>query len=148
MEYEQIKEIAMLQSLALTLPMIMLSVIVIWEIKNLSFAGMLSNAKSKMEWIILGIFFSFVGKVVESAWWFIPWTLNYIEHPSWDSINGAGVFVNVVFRQGFFSFGAYCHLRAFAATGQSLRFIHWVILLSIFIGQLYPLYLIYFNSCK
>lgn len=148
MGYEQLREIALLQSLALTLPMLMLSAIVLWEIKSLSFKGMLNNAKSKMEWIILGIFFSFLGKVVESVWWFIPWTLDYIEHPLWIEFNSAGVFVNIIFRQGFFSFGAYCHLRAFAANGQSLRFIHWVILLTIFIGQLYPLFLIYINSVK
>jgi hypothetical protein len=148
MDYAQIREIALLQSLALTLPMLVLSGIVIWEIKALTFRGMLSNAKSKMEWIVMGIFFSFLGKCVESIWWFIPWTLSYVEHPAWADYNSAGVFINIIFRQGFFSFGAYCHLRAFAANGQSLRFIHWILLLTVVMGQLYPLYLIYFNGQK
>ena len=148
MDYAQIKEIALLQSLALTLPMLVLSGIVIWEIKALTFKGMLNNAKSQMEWIVLGIFFSFLGKCVESIWWFVPWTLAYIEHPSWSDVNNAGVFVNIIFRQGFFSFGAYCHLRAFSADKQSLRLIHWLLLVTIVIGQLYPLFLLHLNAAK
>lgn len=141
--YEFLREQTQLQSLAWTLPLVSLCCVVVWEIRKQSVHAVRHKVHSQMDWVILGIAISFIGKIVESLWWFIPWTMDYINHPSWGELNSAGVFVNIIFRQAFFTVAAYCHLRAFVAPHRSegLRIIHWILLASILVGQLYPVVL-------
>ena len=95
-----------------------------------------------MCWILYGLLFAFVGKIAESAWWFIPWTLSYIEHPNWKTFNDIGVYINFVFRQLLFTACAYCHLRAFIPRKRNngtLCFVNWLFIISLVAGQLYVL---------
>lgn len=91
--------------------------------------------------MVIGIGFSFIGKSVDAAWWAIPWSLAYVDHQAWASFNNAGVFFNVVFRQAFSSYAAYCHIRAFSNSDSLMRSINFLLLCSIVIGQIYPLIL-------
>ena len=141
MELEQLKSITQLQTLALTVPMLVLCIMVLAEIKKPTHNACFKKRgerKTQMCWILFGLFFGFTGKVVESVWWSIPWTMAYIEHPRWFEFNSYGVFFNIIFRQLFFTVSAYCHLRAFIPNDSSntnLKIVHYVLVASLFIGQ-------------
>ena len=140
---DSLRTFTQLQSLAWTAPLVIMCGLVVWEVRKKTWHALLHKQKSQMDWILIGIALGFCGKIAESLWWFVPWTLDYIQHPAWDSFNSEGVWVNLIFRQGFFTLAAYCHLRAFVAPHRSegLRLIHWILLASILIGQLYPVVL-------
>ena len=142
MTFDNVRTLVQLQSLAWTIPMIILCFAVLWEIRKPThracFGG--NGINNQMCWILLGLAFAFTGKIVESAWWFIPWTLDYLKHPDWLKYNNMGVFFNAIFRQTFFTIAAYCHLRAFIAPekkSKGLRTVHWILGISLIIGQLY-----------
>jgi hypothetical protein len=153
MNFEVIKTITQLQTLALTLPMLVLCVMVLLEIKKPAYKACSLRGKngerSQMCWILLGLFFGFTGKIIESIWWSIPWTMSYMEHPQWFQFNNYGVFFNVVFRQSFFTISAYCHLRAFIPPNvgkKGLKLIHYLLFSSLIIGEVYICYLWYLKN--
>lgn len=67
------------------------------------------------EWLIAGVFISFLGMVADNAYWGIAWTFSFLEsdYKGWWFQNG--VFANVPFRQLPGILAAYCHIRAAAA---------------------------------
>lgn len=148
---EKIRILTQLQTLAWTIPMLVLCFIVLWEIRKTIKSSCIDikEKKTQMCWILLGIFFAFFGKIGESAFWAVPWTLAYLDHPSWLSVNDLGVYFNAVFRQGFFTIAAYCHLRAFISPENekkeknSLKTIHWILGISFIIGQAYMIILLW-----
>jgi hypothetical protein len=147
MTYEKLRTIIQLQSLAWTIPMLVLCFVVLWELKKPTHRACFSGKgiNNQMCWILLGLSFAFAGKIVESAWWFIPWTLAYLKHPEWLKFNNLGVFFNIIFRQAFFTVSAYCHLRAFIAPEKKnagLKTVHWVLGISLLAGQLYMIALL------
>lgn len=143
MTFENFRSLVQLQSLALTIPLLVLCVLVIRELQKPVHSACLGwggKRKKQMCWILIGLLFGFSGKIVESIWWFIPWTLSYLEHPSWKSFNDMGVFVNIIFRQLFFTFSAYCHLRAFIAPDKqssATKATNYILLTAFIIGQIY-----------
>jgi hypothetical protein len=143
MTYEAIRTLTQLQSLAWTFPMLALCFAVLWEIRKPTYKSC-SNVSDKKEgqmcWILTGLFVSFLGKIAESAWWVIPWTADYLNMPDWKSLHGIGVFVNLVFRQLFFTFAGYCYLRAFVPVTnpkKTLKGLHHLLFCSLVLGQLY-----------
>lgn len=140
---EKIRILTQLQTLAWTLPMLALCFAVLWEIRKSTYSACFKDSnekKSQMCWILCGIFFAFVGKMVETAWWAIPWTLDYLKHPAWAEFNSYGVYINAVFRQGLFTIAAYCHLRAFIAPQKEekgIKAINWILGISLLLGQAY-----------
>lgn len=150
MNIETLKTFTQLQSLALTLPMLVLCIMVLLEIIRPAHESCFKKGtRNQMCWILLGLFFGFTGKVVESIWWSIPWTMSYLGDSRWFQFNSYGVFFNIVFRQAFFTVSAYCHLRAFLPpnTGKKgLTFIHYILLISLVSGQGFILYLYYIKN--
>ena len=141
---ETLTKITQLQSLAWTFPLLALCFLVLFELHRPAHHACFNPKKknTQMCWILYGLLFAFTGKIVESAWWFVPWTLNYIEHPNWKKFNDFGVYINIIFRQLLFTACAYCHLRAFIPIKKdngSLCFVHWVFITSLLAGQLYVL---------
>lgn len=146
MSYDKFYTITKLQTLAWTIPMIVLCFIVLWEIRKPAYQSCFKEKRGQMCWILFGLLFAFVGKVGETAFWFVPWTLAYLEHPKWLEVNDLGVYFNAVFRQGAFTVAAYCHLRAFitpASEKKALRTIHWILGFSLLLGQLYMILLLH-----
>ena len=149
MTFETIKALTQLQSLALTVPLIALCGAVLWEIRkpgqDICWKSNRTTGEKKMCWILVGLAFGFTGKIIESIWWAIPWTLDYIEHPAWFTFNSLGVFFNIIFRQAFFTVSAYCHLRAFTSPDKlssGLKTVHWILGISLIMGQLYMITLL------
>lgn len=140
MSYENIRIMVELQSLALTLPVLILCVFVIFEcLKPLKE----SNRGSQMMWILLGICCGFTGNLVDNLYWMIPWTSSYLNLAVTGDLVNFGVFPNLVFRQTLTSIAAYCHLRAFIPKTNTrlLRFVNWAVIISILLGQGYILML-------
>lgn len=153
MNFDFIKTATQLQTLALTVPMLVLCVMVLLEIRKPAHEVCFQNRSCKkskqMCWIFFGLFFGFTGKIIESLWWSVPWVLAYIDHPRWFEFNSYGVFFNLIFRQLFFTVSAYCHLRAFIPTEAGLntiKYINLTVLCSFILGQISILYLFYIKQ--
>ena len=135
-------ELTTLQTLALTFPLIASCLLVLYEcsVNCVQCLDKTTYASRRFCWMIYGIFFSFVGKIIESLWWFIPWTAKYINHQAWDKLNSFGVYINLPFRQIFFSAAAYCYLRAFLSPdkgGTLTKGLNWIMIISTIAGQLF-----------
>ena len=138
MNYENIRIIVELQSLALTAPVLVLCAFVIY--------GCLHPLKtsikgSQMRWILFGICFGFLGNFVDNLYWMIPWTSNYLGLSTTPDLVNFGVFPNLLFRQTLTSVAAYCHLRAFIPEDNTklLRLLNWGVAASIILGEGYIL---------
>lgn len=140
-----------LQSLAFTLPFLALSIIVIFEATPVA-----RKAKkyTPIWWMTWGICIGFAGNFVDNLYWGFPWTFSYLENSVSQVLNRNGVYPNLIFRQGFGIVAAYCHIRAFVApdkvaanTNRLIRFVHYIMIASLLIGQAYvvTLYLIKHN---
>jgi len=135
-------ELTTLQTLALTFPLVASCLLVLYECSRslMDCVHRDTTVSRRMCWMLYGIFFSFSGKIIESLWWFVPWTAKYINHPNWDTLNSFGVYVNLPFRQIFFSAAAYCYLRAFLSPdkgGRLTKGLNWIMIISITLGQLF-----------
>lgn len=136
MRYEDIRMLVELQSLALTAPVLVLCVFVVFEcLKPLKD----SEKGSQMRWILLGIALGFSGNLVDNLYWMIPWTSNYLGLGVTPDLVNFGVFPNLIFRQTLTSIAAYCHIRAFIPKTNTrlLRFVNWAVIISVFLGQGY-----------
>ena len=138
MNYENIRIIVELQSLALTAPVLVLCAFVIYECLH----PLKTSIKgSQMRWILFGICFGFAGNLVDNLYWMFPWTANYLGLSSTPNLVNFGVFPNLLFRQTLTSIAAYCHLRAFIPEDNTklLRFLNWGVVASILLGEGYIL---------
>ena len=145
MTFDEIKSITSLQTLAWTFPLVLCCALVLIEcwrsiVNCIKHRGKLD---SSMCWMLYGMAFSFSGKIVESIWWSIPWTLDYLNHPIWKKMNSFGPFINLPFRQFAFTAAAYCCLRAFLAPekGGSLKYLNIIFITGLFFGELFILLL-------
>lgn len=111
-------EAAEIVSLMLTVPTVTTAVAVIVIYGGAAIEGLRAKKKSRNHWLIIGIAFGFVGAVLDNAYWSIPWTLEFFDHPSTNMFIMAGVYFNVPFRQGCGIAAAYCHLRGAIASGD------------------------------
>lgn len=138
MNYENIRIIVELQSLALTAPVLVLCAFVIYECLH----PLKTSIKgSQMRWILFGICFGFLGNLVDNLYWMFPWTANYLGLSSTPDLVNFGVFSNLLFRQTLTSVAAYCHLRAFIPEDNTrlLRLLNWGVVASIILGEGYIL---------
>lgn len=138
MDYEHVRIVVELQSLALTAPVLVLCAFVVYECIN----PLKDSIKgSQMRWILMGICFGFAGNLVDNLYWMLPWTANYLGLQFTSTLVNFGVFPNLLFRQTLTSVAAYCHLRAFIPESnvKLLRFLNRAVIGSIILGQGYIL---------
>ena len=147
MIYEIVRTHTQLQTLAWTPALLVASlfvVVVTWYPFRQAIKIPAKNRQAT-QWMCIGIWVSWVGRAADSMWWFVPWSMAYINHPAWQSYNDAGVFVNLVFRQGFATYAAYCHIKAFSIPQEDANhYIHRfniVFIITIALGEFYPLML-------
>lgn len=73
-----------------------------------------SADRSKIDWMVIGVFISFFGQIFDNVWWAFAWTSKYINEASamttffFDN----GTISNVFFRQACGSIAAYCHIKS------------------------------------
>ncbi|WP_299073456.1 hypothetical protein [uncultured Paraglaciecola sp.] len=117
------EKIAILGSLWLTIPTILLAVRVVWEWwPNVSsrlvklFKG--DSSPSDRGWFVFGVFLGFLSMALDNTYWQYAWTTVFIHSPLADSAIGNGVYFNIPFRQCLGLLSAYCHLRAVAGVKE------------------------------
>ena len=100
---------------------------------------------SREQKFILGIFISFVGGSLDSGYWLIPWSLEFIDSPCADSWFFNGYVPNIFFRQIADIIGGCLHLMALlVAFGPGFkRFVIGSTIASGVIGIAYVLTLAY-----
>lgn len=107
-----IRETFEIVSLGLTPVMLSLSIIVVclWGSRAIKSVG--SGQMKEIDWLILGIVISFIGKFGDNLWWGFAWHASHTGSDSkWWWFNN-GVFSNTIFRQGCGIVAAICHLQA------------------------------------
>lgn len=146
--YENFKAFAQLQSLAWTLPMIALCIIVVTKAfkpaKEANKKGA-RNSSEKMKWFLTGIFIGFLGNILDNTYWAFYWGAGYLQmQEPVDALISFGVFPNLVFRQGMTLLAAYCHIKAFIPTENKLlaNKVHKIFISTIILGQGYILLLL------
>ena len=110
-------------SLGMTPATILLSICVVVMLWRRGTKIFHTRALDDVDWLILGICISFLGKIGDNSWWCIAWHHSAVhsEKTSWWFMNG--VFSNVLFRQGCALLAACCHLKAVLATRTLLGLI-------------------------
>lgn len=131
-----IHRIAEMISLIMTIPTVLLAVSVVYLWLPAARAALKEDSRDAHQWFILGVVGGFAGSAVDNAYWFLPWSASFIgEAELFQTLTGAGVYFNVVFRQGLGIFAAYCHIRAAEmSTVPKVKFINRLIVASYLIG--------------
>lgn len=131
-----IHRIAEMISLIMTIPTVLLAVSVVYLWLPAARRALKADSRDAHQWFILGVVGGFAGSAVDNAYWFLPWSASFIgEAELFQTLTGAGVYFNVVFRQGLGIFAAYCHIRAAEmSTVPKVKFINRLIVASYLIG--------------
>lgn len=118
-----IHEMAEFVSLVGTVPTILLAVCVVYWYGPIAWHGVRAIKRTREHWLIMGITIGFIGSILDNAYWAIPWTLSYYDHPLTQTAIMNGVFFNVIFRQGCGAVAAYCHLRGAVESRNDLKMV-------------------------
>lgn len=104
---------AELISLGLTVPTLTLSAYVVLLWGPAAIKAALKEHRSATQWFILGVAAGFAGSFGDNLYWAFPWTAEFLELPSKDSLMMRGVYFNIFSRQLAGIFSAYCHIRSY-----------------------------------
>ena len=126
-------------SLAMTIPTITLAISVIYLWGPSAREALFKNSRDANQWFILGVVGGFIGATLDNAYWFLPWSASFIgESQLFQSLTEAGIYFNVVFRQGLGIFAAYCHIKAAELSlVPRVRFLNKLVCVSYIIGFSY-----------
>lgn len=105
-------ELAELVSLGATVPTVALAIAVVYRWGVPALAAFQKVKRSAEDWFIIGVAAGFCGAVLDNLYWAIPWTLDYMDHPSSGAWMSSGVYFNIFFRQGLGIYAGYCHVKA------------------------------------
>ena len=109
-DYESVRVLVELQSMAFTIPLVVLSFLVCKQASKV-LVGL--GRGTSHSWLLTGVVLGFAGRLLDSIYWMIPWTANYLHFDFVRDVQDFGVFPNLIFRQGLTIASAYCYLRAF-----------------------------------
>lgn len=140
-------EVLELISLALTVVVIILSVEVVKQwFPSVRHSIAHKKSLTAEEWLILGVFVSFVGGSFDNAYWLTAWSSHYIDNTSsfTYTIMNNGFLANIPFRQLAGIFAAFCHLNAAVLyTTDGRKHLKNVMTIAIFLGLSYSLLLLF-----
>jgi hypothetical protein len=138
-----VQHIAELISLGMTFPTVILAMAVVYTWLPSARDAIRSNSITAQDWFIVGVVAGFTGSILDNIYWFFPWTASYLGHESFQTLTNAGVFFNIIFRQGLGIIAAYCHLRAAElSSNRKIKGINTLLFTSHLIGVGYSLMLI------
>ena len=103
-------KIAELVSLGLTPLTTVLGAVVVALYTPFFFRAVLNKDKSATDWLRIGIAIGFMGAVLDNAYWFLPWSADYLGLASAKTLNAMGVYFNIFSRQLAGTFAGYCHI--------------------------------------
>jgi len=140
-------EVLELISIALTVAVIILSIEVVKQwFPSVRRSVARKKSLTAEEWLILGVFVSFVGGSFDNSYWLTAWSSFYIDSTSsfTHTIMSNGFLANIPFRQITGIFAAYCHLNAavlYSTDGK--KHLKNVMLIAIVLGFSYSLLLLF-----
>lgn len=140
---EDIRKIAELISLILTVPCVVLAVgvIVMWGKDAIEASR--KKEKTAAQWFILGVAVSFIGTALDNMYWTIPWTYHFVGSPKSEFWIVWGPLFNIFFRQLCGILAGYCHIKSAILHGAGNKsIINTLIKVSLIIGFLYALFLV------
>lgn len=109
-----VHEITQAISLGMTPAAIVMATLVVcywWD----GFKRALKKPRSEREafdWFIIGVAVSFIGSIIDNAYWGLAWGAYFIGSNWADVLFSSGVYFNVFDRQLASIIAAYCHVRA------------------------------------
>lgn len=103
-------KVAELVSLGLTPLTLVLGAVVVALYTPFFFRAILNKDKSATDWLRIGIAIGFMGAVLDNAYWFLPWSADYLGLASHKTLNAMGVYFNIFSRQLAGTFAGYCHI--------------------------------------
>ncbi len=140
-----ISTIGHITSLALSVPAIWIGLLV----SSIAFVTLQQTWRFKGELtreqtFVLGVMISFIGGSLDSAYWLIPWSLDFVGSEYAEAWFFAGYIPNIFFRNLCDIISGICHLVALVlAFGPKLkRFVFWSTVASGFAGLAYVALLI------
>lgn len=138
--------VAELISLFMTVPTVILGLGVVrkWGYRALFILAKPAKERTKVEWLVLGVFIGFAGLVPDNGWWGVAWTMHFLDSPHRDWWFDNGVYSNIIFRQAAGVYSAYCHLQSSVheEDRQSLNEFRMYSSLSFFMAVFYILWLL------
>lgn len=107
-------DIVTLLSLGLTVPFILGSglVIYIWYRLALSVIKKPKKELTDREWMMMGVFLSFLAAFMDNCYWQIAWSSKYLGLSITDSLMHFGIVPNLPFRQILGLMAVYCHVKS------------------------------------
>ena len=125
--------------LTLTTVLLCISVVVLWFDAAKESIFKRDKAFNTESWFIVGVFFGFIGEILENFYWLIYWTLYYLELDSYEWFLDNGFYFNLIFRQTLGIFSAYCHIRSALEYRKEKKsnFYNKILKVSIFTGIIY-----------
>ena len=116
-------KVAELISLGLAVPAMLLSAMVLlkWRIPTLQAYRTIASARTADQWIILGVFISFLGGLLDSMYWQLAWTAQYGDLCIKEFLMLNGALPNIFSRNLCDILAAWCHLMAYVRVFEGDR---------------------------
>lgn len=108
-----------LASLGLTVAAILIGAVVVWAFHKPAWKALSKTPKSGTDWLIIGIYVSFVGGCLDSLYWGWAWTAVYLDWEIEPTLMRTGSIPNILSRNLCDIVAAYCHLRGVATQMNS-----------------------------
>lgn len=110
-----IDKLSQLLSLALTLPMLIGCIIVLYIYAGPAWVAWRKRkwtALTSQDWLIIGIVIAFIGKIADNMYWTSAWTAELYDMSSRDFLFKHGNTPNIPFRICSAMAAAWCHIKA------------------------------------
>lgn len=123
---EELRDMASLTSLALTVPTLCGCFGVVWLWHRSAWRAWSAQHKTETHYFIIGVVIGFAGSMFDNAYWFVAWYADYAHLDIRDELFRNGAYPNVLFRQIATATAAAFHIRA-AVASSSIMFRVWVL---------------------
>lgn len=98
--------------LVMSVPLVVMSLTIVQLFCAKALEAMRTVRKTAHDWLILGVFFSFIAKALDNLYWSLAWGADAFHLPCADQLMAWGVVANIPFRQSFGLIAIYCHIHA------------------------------------
>ncbi len=132
---------------ALTIPMIIVSLFVVYLWFSPSKDVIKRGGKLTSEaWFIVGVFSGFLGESLDNIYWMIAWTMSYMHSSAADSMIEHGILSNIPFRLILGIFAGYCHVRSalsYRNSEEQRTSYNMMLAVAIALGLIYSTFLVF-----
>jgi len=101
-------------SLILTFPGVAIGLLVVYLWGPAAWAAFRRPVKTHQDYLVMGVTVGFIFGPLDSIFWFIPWSLNYVGSAMFTDWVKLGVYFNVPFRQGGDIVSAWMHVYSYS----------------------------------